>query len=318
MTFGGSTYGGSAYGSTTTDEDVVFTRASATASANTQVVDPLVETTANAVATAASVAIATTTASATTAATTIATDATLNQPAVEWRVTRDEEFVEDTVFDVDPVVDTANPFGDYAVIKMDDSNGEKFENYARGTRVDVAVSENFGITFENRFTGYVVERRETEQNGADVLEVEAYSFDQFLRRNTVTNDQTGNLISEALEDIITTDTPVTYVAGNIDVGDEQELTRSYQGEAVETVLRDLAFKSNNEDFGVNDDLEFFFRERETVHIDRGIDNTQWFNYDIPELGKEAINEVEVWFDDGEESVIVDDGTGGGGMVAFEW
>ena len=57
------------------------------------------------------------------------------------------------------------------------------------------------------------------------------------------------------------------------MGDEQELTRSYQGEAVETVLRDLAFKSNNEDFGVNDDLDFFFRERETVHIDRGIDNT---------------------------------------------
>ena len=251
---------------------------------------------------------ATSIAQATTDAQTIVSDADLVQPAVEWRVTRDGEFVEDTVFDVDPVVDTANPFGDYAVIKMDDSNGEKFANYGRGTRVDVAVSENFGLTFENRFTGYVVERRETEQNGADVLEVEAYSFDQFLRRNTVTNDQTGNLISEALEDIITTDTPVTYVASNIDVGDEQELTRSYHGEAVETVLRDLAFKSNNEDFGVNDDLEFFFRERETVHIDRGIDNTQWFNYDIPELGKEAINEVEVWFDDGEESVIVDDGT----------
>ena len=174
-------------------------------------------------------------ATATTDAQTVVSDAELVQSAVEWRVTRDGEFVEDTVFDVDPVVDTANPFGDYAVIKMDDSNGEKFENYARGTRVDVAVSENFGITFENRFTGYVVERRETEQNGADVLEVEAYSFDQFLRRNTVTNDQQGNTIAEALEDIITTDTPVTYVVGNIDVGDEQELTRSYQGEAVETV-----------------------------------------------------------------------------------
>ena len=192
-----------------------------------------------------------------------------------FRVIRDGEVIEDTVFDVDPVVDTANPFGDFCVIKMDDSNGEKFANYARGTRVDVAVSDSFDQPFITRFTGYVVERRETEQDGADVLEVEAYSFDQVLRRNTVTNDQQGNLISEALEDIITTDTPVTFVAGNVDVGDEQELTRSYQGEAVETVLRDLAFKSNNEDFGVNDDLEFFFRERETTHIDRGIDNTQW-------------------------------------------
>ena len=225
----------------------------------------------------------------------------------EFRVTRDGSTVEDAVFDVDPVVDTANPFGDYAVIKLDDRGGNKFDKYQRGTRVDVEIIDESGTTFD-RFTGYVVERRENEQAGADALEVEAYSFDQFLRRNTVTNDQRGNTISQALADIIQTDTPVSYVAGNVDVGDDQELTRSYQGEAVENVLRDFAFKSNNEEFGVNDALEFFFRPRETRHIDRGIDNTQWFRYDIPELGKEAINEVEVWFDDGEESVIVDDGT----------
>ena len=156
MTFGGSTYGGSAYSSTATEEQgAVFTRASATASANTQVRNVTARTTANAVATATTRAInlttPATTESATATATTIAIDATLNQPQVEWQVTRDGEFAEDTVFDVDPVVDTANPFGDYCVIKMDDSNGEKFANYARGTRVDVAVSENAGITFENRF-----------------------------------------------------------------------------------------------------------------------------------------------------------------------
>jgi len=225
----------------------------------------------------------------------------------EFRVTRDGNTVEDAVYDVDPVVDTANPFGDYAVIKLDDRGGNKFDQYERGTRVDVEIIDESGTTFD-RFTGYVVERRENEQAGADALEVEAYSFDQFLRRNTVTNDQRGNTISQALADIIQTDTPVSYVAGNVDVGDDQELTRSYQGEAVENVLRDFAFKSNNEEFGVNDALEFFFRPRETRHIDRGIDNTEWFRYDIPELGKEAINEVEVWFDGGEESVIVDDGT----------
>lgn len=223
-----------------------------------------------------------------------------------FEVTRDGDTVVDAVFDVSPLVDTANPFGDYCVVKMDDRGGEKFENFERGTRIDVTITED-GQSYD-RFTGYVVERRETEQSGADVLEVEAYSFDQFLRRNTVTNDQTGNTIGEALADIIETDTPVSYVAANVDVGDDQELTRSYQGAKVETVLRDLAFKSANENFGVNDDLEFFFRPGESVHIDRGIDNTQWFNYDIPELGKQAINEVEVWFDDGQESVVVDDGT----------
>jgi len=199
------------------------------------------------------------------------------------------------------------------------NNGEHGGTEVLDPRVTVDMAETGGGDIGNgevvitrtdtdRFTGYVVERRETEQSGADALEVEAYSFDQFLRRNSVTNDQTGNTITEALADIIATDTPVSYVAGNVDVGDDQELTRSYQGEKVENVLRDLAFKSNNEEFGVNDSLEFFFRPRESTHIDRGIDNSQWFNYDIPELGKQAINEVEVWFNGGDESVVVDDGT----------
>ena len=188
-----------------------------------------------------------------------------------YRVLRDGTTIEDSVFDVDPIVDTANPFGDFCVIKMDDSEGERFEQYGRGTRVDVEVSpddealtinsgetvttasgetDTYGTvlnagTYENagtveasvsgeerRFTGYVVERRETEQSGADVLEVEAYSFDQFLRRNTVTNDQRGNTITGALADIIQTDTPVTYDPALVEVGDDQELTRTYQGEAV--------------------------------------------------------------------------------------
>jgi hypothetical protein len=258
--------------------------------------------------TTTSAGAATSTASATTTATTVVPDATVDNPPVDFRVTRDGSTVEDAVYDVSPLTDTANPFGDFVVIKIDDRGGQKFENYERGTRIDVDITENFGITYTERFTGYVVERRELDQQGADALEVEAYSFDQFLRRNTVSNDQTGNLISEALADIIQTDTPVDYTAANIEVGEDQTLTRGYQGENVETVLRDLAFKSTNEEFGVNDDLEFFFRPRETRHIDRGIDNTLWFNYDIPELGKETINEVEVWFDDGNESVIVDDGT----------
>jgi hypothetical protein len=70
-------------------------------------------------------------------------------------------------------------------------------------------------------------------------------------------------------------------------------------------LQILAFKSENEAFGVNKDFEFFFRERETKHIDRGIDNSDWFNYDLPERGKEAVNEVEVRYNNGNDKVIVD-------------
>jgi hypothetical protein len=292
-------------GTTATDSAASTAITTVTTAATTATAD--VQTTASSTTTTAGAATTTATATTTTE-TTAPTAVGADTAPIQYQVTRDGTTVEDAVYDVDPLVDTANPFGDYAVVKIDDRGGQKFQHYERGTRVDIGISTNAGVTFENKFTGYVVERRELDQQGADALEVECYTFDQFLRRNTVTNDQTGNTITAALQDIIETDTPVTFNAANVDVVDEQELTRGYQGEAVETVLRDLAFKSNNEEFGVADDLEFFFRPRETEHIDRGIDNTQWFNYDIPELGKRAINEVEVWFDGGDRSVIVDDGT----------
>jgi hypothetical protein len=241
---------------------------------------------------------------ATSASRTTITDADLIQSAVEWRLVVDGDEI-DELYDVAPVVDTANPFGDFAVLKMDDTGGRLFDKFPRGAEIQVDISTNFGLSFDTRFIGYAVERREREQSGADVLEVEAYSFDQFLRRNRVSNDQTGKQISTALADIIQTDTPVAFVPGNVSVGDDAELTRPLQGEPVESVLRLLSFASENEAFGVNRQREFFFRPRETQHIDRGISNTQWFDYDIPELGKRALNEVEVFFDGGSKSVIVD-------------
>jgi hypothetical protein len=157
-----------------------------------------------------------------------------------------------------------------------------------------------------KLTGYVVESREREEQGADVLEVEAYSYDQFLRRDQVNQDLSGQLISEALERIIKDETPVAWNASKVDIGDDQPVTRPFQGETAETAIRDLSFASENEEFGVDDDLEFFFREREPGTVSRGIDNTEWISYDVPELGKDVVNEVEVWYDGGTDTVVVDD------------
>lgn len=243
--------------------------------------------------------------SATFAPSMVVTEALSDVAPVAWQVTINEEEIVEDVFDVE-VVDTANPFGNYAIIYADDISGDKFAKFARGTRVDIAYSDNDGITFENRFTGYVVESREYDDAGSDSLEVECYTFDQFLRRNAVSNDQTGNTISQALADIIQTDTPVTYVAGNIEVGDDVELSQSFVGDPVEEVLRTLSFKSVNEFFGVNRDGEFFFAPPEGEVNPRGIDNTRWLNYDITEEGKDTINEVEVFYDGDSKSVTVDE------------
>jgi len=201
-------------------------------------------------------------------------------------------------------IDSANPFGDYVICQVEDNLGQKFDKFEYATEVEVTVTPEGGTQI-SKFVGFVVERRENDQQGQDVLEVEAYSFDQFLRQNDVSNDQSGKLISDAIEDIVKTDTPVSFNAAKVNVVDDFELRRSLQDERVETALQILSFESGNEGFGVDDTLEFFFRPRERNTIARGIDNTEWFNYDIPERGKEAINEVEVRFDNGNRSVVVD-------------
>jgi len=220
----------------------------------------------------------------------------------EWFLFRDLVLEQDLINI--QYIDSVNPFGDYIIAQIEDNLGQKFDEFPFGTGVQVLVEDEDGNQFQ-KFRGFVVERRENDQQGQDVLEVEAYSFDQFLRQNDVSNDQSGKLISEAVKDIVQTDTPVDFVQANVNVVDDFELQRSFQDERVGTALQSLSFLSGNEGFGVNFSKDFFFRPREQKEISRGIDNTQWFNYDIPERGKEAANEVEVRYDDGDKSVIVD-------------
>ncbi len=220
---------------------------------------------------------------------------------VQWFLFRDGTFEPDLINI--QYIDSANPFGDYVVAQIEDNLGQTFEKYPFGTKIQVDTDDDGDRTVQ--FLGFVVERRESDQQGQDVLEVEAYSFDQFLRQNDVSNDQSGKLISDAIQDIVQTDTPVSYNPSKVNIIDDFELRRPLQGERVETALQILSFDSGNEGFGVDGQLDFFFEPREQNTVSRGIDNTEWFSYDIPERGKEAINEVEVRFDDGNRSVVVD-------------
>ena len=83
---------------------------------------------------------------------------------VQWTLTRDETETEDALYDIQ-YVDSANPFGDYLIAKIDDINGTKFDEYPRGTRVDASVTPTGSTTAIDKFSGYVVERREVDQIG---------------------------------------------------------------------------------------------------------------------------------------------------------
>lgn len=223
----------------------------------------------------------------------------------EWRVQKNNSSYVDDLFDVE-VVDTQNPFGSYGIAYVDDFEGTKRDDFPIGTRLDFEVKPDGSSSYQQRLTGFVVEPREVERQGADALEVEAYDVNHLLRRGTVREDVSGQSISSALQDIIEKFTPVTWNASKVSVEEDVQVTQNYRTERTENVIQSLLKKSTNERFWVDSSLEFNVASRETTQAPRGIDNSQWFDYDLPEDGTDKVNEVEVWYDDGNKVVFVDD------------
>lgn len=223
----------------------------------------------------------------------------------EWRVEKDNTTLVDDVYDLE-IVETENPFGSYGIAYIDDFEGNKIEDFPIGTRLDFEVKPDGSGSYQDRLTTFVIERREVERRGADSLEVEAYDVNHLLRRGTVRTDVSGQLISEALQEIIETFTPVTWNASKVTLTDDTQVTTNYRTERTENVIQSLLLKSGNERFGVDSALEFFAEPRETSEAPRSIDNSQWLDYDLPDDASDKINQVEVFYDDGAKVVIVDD------------
>ncbi len=226
----------------------------------------------------------------------------------EWRVVvNDEETLtqDDGLYDV-LVVDTFNPFGSFGEAMLDDTGGELFDKFTRGTKVELVYEAERTDGFESAFVGYVVQTPEGEANGADQLKVKAFTFDQFLRGGQVSADLSGSLISDALETVITEDVPaVEFVASQIDVVDDKELTESYQGDNIEEFLLSVRTKSGNELPEVLPDLTFQFAPAEPTRTERDIGNSDWVTHNITEDGAETRNQVTVSYDNGNRAIQVD-------------
>jgi hypothetical protein len=228
----------------------------------------------------------------------------------QWRVLLDGDSnkVEPQLRDVEVTVN-ADPFGDNATAFIGDPAGQRADEYSEGRRVDFQVRDfDTQGTYQTVLAGYVVQSRPRSEGAGDILEVECYSFDTLLRRNEMNGDLSGQSVSEALKDLVQNHIPgVSYDPSQVDVVNDVTVQRPFTHERVDNILDQLRQLSGNETFGVDDTLTFFFRPAETDTISRGIGPGDQFGYDLPERASESLNEVQVFFDDGDRSVIVDDG-----------
>jgi hypothetical protein len=228
----------------------------------------------------------------------------------QWRVLLDGDSnkVEPQLRDVEVTVN-ADPFGDNATAFVGDVAGQRADEYREGRRVDFQVRDfDTQGTYQTVLAGYVVQSRPRSEGAGDILEVECYSFDTLLRRNEMNGDLSGQSVSDALKDLVQNHIPgVTYDSNQVNVVNDVTVQRPFTHERVDNILDQLRQLSGNETFGVDETLTFFFRPAETDTISRGIGPGDQFGYDLPERASESLNEVQVFFDDGDRSVIVDDG-----------
>jgi hypothetical protein len=217
--------------------------------------------------------------------------------------------VEPNLVDVE-VTDSINRFAKSALLTIEDENGTAASRYPRGERVELEYSTDSGVNYARRWTGTPVDTREKERDG-DVLEVELVGYDFFLRRENVFRTfSSGTSLSTILEETVKNFTPVTWNASNVELVNDTTLASSLQfkGEKPDKIIDRVAVESADENYGVNDDFEFFFRPRNTDRSPSDILNGEWTDYDLPDESKRAINKVRLFYGEGNNraSVIVQD------------
>jgi len=228
----------------------------------------------------------------------------------EWRAVRvSTSTVEPDLYDV-TVTDSVNRFARSATLKIDDPDGTKKSKYPRGERVEVEYSKDGGSTYTRRFAGFLLEpaTQKSVDGGRSIVEVEVLGYDNLFRRRDLYETYSSQSISSILEDLIRNNTSIKWVPGNVDVVNDKTISREFRGERVEKAIGELAGISGSEDYGVNDDLEFFFRPESIDRAPADITDGDWIDYDLPESGKRSVNKVRLFYGESgsKSSVIVED------------
>ena len=250
-------------------------------------------------------------------------------------------------------VNARNRFARRATLEVSDTDNDKQELYPFGQRVELAVREGSILTIESTEThtvsggetqtwatieqaetstleqaenstiqtqefqrdwaGFVVATEPVEDASADVAEIECYGYDHFLRRVEVIREYTSETLETILEDIITTFTSINWVPENVDLVQNPTISIRFKGERADEAIERVLARSVGEDFGVDNDFEFFAREQDIETSPDAITNADWFDYSFPDDARRTINEVELHYNENSdtnrttERIIVEDG-----------
>lgn len=209
--------------------------------------------------------------------------------------------VDTSIFDVDPIGKSFNRFASGAVLRLFDDDGSKIDDYSYFDRVDVQQSTDGGASYSSYFSGLVVDRTRKSEEGPNELQLDVVGYDHLLRRDTVERSYNDS-ISNILNDVITRFTAVSWDASDVSVQNDATVNRDFKGERVDEVIGFLASVSADEEWGVNDDLEFFFQQQTTSRGDP-VTDSDVIGHDLPNKGKRDVNSAQVYYGSSLDNVV---------------
>jgi hypothetical protein len=227
---------------------------------------------------------------------------------IQWRAVRQPNGTTDTdLYDLRPLSDAYKQFASSALASFLDPNASKASNYPRGQRVELQYSTDGGSTWSTRFAGTVLETTRTMRDNLPQLDVDIVGYDHLLKRRRVYKTYSSTTLSSILEDVIKQFTAVTWDATAVTVQNDKTITREFLGVKVDEVVRYIASESADEEFGVDNNLTFFFRQQDIQRADP-LGDADIISHDLPDNGKRSINRFKLFYgpSGSRASVVVED------------
>lgn len=224
--------------------------------------------------------------------------------AIEFRARDPAANTVDTdLYDVNPLRDAFKRFAGGATLSFLDTDGTKLDSYPYGQRVEVQYSTDSGNSWTTRFAGVALTPSRTKRDGIPAVEVEIVAYSHLLTRKNVVADYSSTTRSTILNDLITTYTSVEWDASLVTVQNDDSVDMTFRGQTVDQAVDQIAADSANEEWGVNNDLKFFFRSGDTESTAKIVD-ADVIDYDLPKKGKRNINQYELYYGSGGSNVVV--------------
>lgn len=218
---------------------------------------------------------------------------------VDWRAYLPvQDIYEEDLLDV-YVRDGYDRFARKADILLNDPDGTLRTRYTRGTPVRLEVDSGGG--FQTQWAGFVVD----PSTGENQTEIELYGHDLWLRKRNVISSYEETSILGILEDLVTRLTPLKWNPDLVNVDDNQVLSIGWKGQQLDEVVNELASYSGGEYFGATNDREFFFLKPDTQQSPRNFGPTSFIEAEFDEDSTRSINQVTVYYDEGDSAVTVD-------------